>query len=260
MKKTLLGLVFVLFVTGCIRAGDYDLFPVRKKVLNAFSGYSIETKKQGDELVGRETKREHTVVLNKALTVKKGEPILSDKTYNSDSYRNYVYRPTKKGVISTIDFSMSLVPDKKYTVLGWTDIDGVQYSVLDSGLDDYAFLFDDNGKFFSKAGRIIDGRIHLLNDEDVFIYPSDNKMLILVKMREDISNIKNGYEVKYGGVELDRIWFDYMEYDQTYNEEGRFERLNFPNKPGLIMINGIGLRVLRADGDSLTYMVLKDNN
>ena len=248
-----------MLTAGCIRAGDYDLLPVRKKVFNAFKGYSIEKKKQGEEFIGSQTQREHEVVLNKALTVKKGEPILSDKTYNRDSYRAYIYRPTKKGAIDNMSFPLQLMPDKDYTVLGWIHMDGTQYSVLDSGLDDYVFLFDDNGKFYDKAGQIVDGRVHILDDEEIFIYPSDVRMLTLAKMRDDISNIKNGYEVKYGGVKLDRIWFDYMDYDQTYNEAGLFERLNFPNEPGLIMINGIGIRILRADDNSLTYMILKDN-
>ena len=49
-----------------------------------------------------------------------------------------------------------------------------------------------------------------------------------------------------------------MDYDQDYNNGGEFEKISFPNKPGLIMLNGKGLRVLKADKDTITYMVLTD--
>ena len=152
---------------------------------------------------------------------------------------------------------MKLDNKKEYDVVGWSKVDGVRYSLLDSGLDDYVFLFDEHGNFYNKAGKIDDGVLKIL-DEEIFVYPSDVKMQTIAKMRDEVSNVKNGYEVKYGGVKLDRIWFDYMDYDQDYNNGGEFEKISFPNKPGLIMLNGKGLRVLKADKDTITYMVLTD--
>ena len=48
-----------------------------------------------------------------------------------------------------------------------------------------------------------------------------------------------------------------MTYDLDDNDGGQFERINFPNKPGLITINGKGLRVLKADDEAITFMILK---
>ncbi|MBE6443352.1 MAG: hypothetical protein E7020_01635 [Alphaproteobacteria bacterium] len=257
MKNSIASLLLCVFLAGCIRAGDYDLMPVRSKILNSVNGISIEFNEGGEEFIASQALREHDYTLNKAITVQKGDAILSDKTFNKDTYRTWIYRPNKKGAINNHAFPMKLDNKKEYDVVGWSKVDGVRYSLLDSGLDDYVFLFDEHGNFYNKAGKIDDGVLKIL-DEEIFVYPSDVKMQTIAKMRDEVSNIKNGYEVKYGGVKLDRIWFDYMDYDQDYNSGGEFEKISFPNKPGLIMLNGKGLRVLKADKDTITYMVLTD--
>ena len=244
-------------LAGCIRAGDYDLAPVRKKIFNTMNGYTIDYKEQREELITRRGEREHDYVKNKAITVKKGDAILSDKFFDRDTYRTYVYKVNKSGALQSHSYPMHLDNKKEYDILGWVTIDGERYSLLESGLEDYVFLFDESGKFYNRSGQITDGVLTIL-DEEIFAYPSDIRIKQIVKNRDEISNIKDGYEIKYGGIKLDRIWFDYMAYDQIDNNGGQFEKINFPNKPGLIMINGKGLRILNADKDTLTYMILKD--
>jgi hypothetical protein len=78
-------------------------------------------------------------------------------------------------------------------------------------------------------------------------------------MRDEISNVKKGYEVKYGGLKLDRVWFDYLDYDKNNQNGGVFEKISFPNMPGLITINGVNMRVLDANEDTLTYIILSDD-
>lgn len=257
MKNFAVVLSLCVFLSGCIRAGDYDLLPVRSKIMNAFSGYSIDYFDNEEELVSSQSLREHDYVTNKAITAGKGEAILSDKTFNKDTYRSLVYRPNKKGVISSTSFSQNLNNKEENEVIGSIKLDGKRYFLLDSGLTDYVFLFDEEGSFYNKAGKIDDGVVKLL-DESIFVYPSDLKMQTIAKMRDEISNVKNGYEVKYAGTKLDRIWFDYMEYDEDDNNGGAFERISFPNKPGLIMINGKGLRILKANDAAVTFMILTD--
>ena len=258
MRIYVVILSLVVFLTGCIRAGDYDLLPVRKKIFSAVNGYSVDYNESDEEYIGSEGLRESDVVTNKAIAVKKGEALLSDKVFDRDTYRAYIYRPNKKGALNHYTYPIKLDNKKEYNVIGWVNIDGVRYSLLDSGLEDFVFLFDDSGKFYNRAGQIQDGILTIL-DAEVFAYPSDVKMLKIAKMRDEISNVKNGYEVKYGGTKLGRIWFDYMTYDLDDNNGGQFERINFPNKPGLISINGKGLRVLNADEDSITFMILKND-
>lgn len=257
MKKQIVCLVLCSLLSACIRAGDYDLAPVRKKIVNSMNGYGIDYQEQREEHIRRQGEREHDYVKNKAITVKKGEAVLSDKFFDRDTYRTFVYKVNKKGALHNQAYSMRLDNRAEYNILGWVTIDGERYSLIESELDDYVFLFDDSGKFYNKAGYIKDGVLMIL-DEEVFAYPSDLRIKKIAKTRDEVSNIKDGYEIKYGGIKLDRIWFDYMAYDQVNNNGGVFEKINFPNKPGLIMINGKGLRILDANKDALTYMILKD--
>ena len=255
MKNKIVCLVLCVMLTGCLRAGSYDLMPVRKKIFDSINNYPIEFVEQEEELVRSAGERDHNYVLNKAITVKKGEAVLSDKRFYRDVYRSYVYKPTKKGALQNHSFPMKLDNKKEYRIIGWTTIDGVRYAMLDSGLEDYVFLFDERGNFYNRAGWIDDGTLKLL-EEQIFVYPSDMKMQTIAKFRDEVSNVQNGYEVRYNGVKLDRIWFDYMVYDAWNNDGGHFERISFPNKPGLINIHGKGFRVLKADKDTLTYMIL----
>ena len=183
MKNSIASLLLCVFLAGCIRAGDYDLMPVRSKILNSVNGISIEFNEGGEEFIASQALREHDYTLNKAITVQKGDAILSDKTFNKDTYRTWIYRPNKKGAINNHAFPMKLDNKKEYDVVGWSKVDGVRYSLLDSGLDDYVFLFDEHGNFYNKAGKIDDGVLKIL-DEEIFVYPSDVKMQTIAKMRD----------------------------------------------------------------------------
>ena len=256
MKKHFLILVMFGFLAGCIQAGDYDLMPVRKKIVAAINGYSIDYSEAEEEYIGSEGFRESDVVTNKAITVKKGEAILSDKVFDKNTFRAYIYRPNKKGALEHRSYTVKMDNKTDYELIGWVTIDGVRYSILGSEVEDYVFLFDDSGKFYKYPAKINDGILTLL-DGELFVYPSDLKIMKIAKMRDEISNVKDGYEVKYAGTKLGRIWFDYLNYDLDDNNGGQFERISFPNKPGLITINGKGLRVLKADDEAITFMILK---
>lgn len=256
MKNKIVCLVLCGMLVGCLKAGSYDLFPVRKKIVDSVTGYSIDFVDQEEYFVTSKNEREHNYVMNKAITVKKSEPMFADKSFVRNVYASKIYKPNKKGVLQNQSFPVKLDNKKEYKVIGWVNVDGVKYSLLESDLDDYVFLFDEQGNFYKNAGWIENGVLKLL-DEEIFVYPSDLKMQSIVKTRDELSNVKSGYEIRYGGADLDRIWFDYMEYDDQ--NSGSFEKLSFPNKPGLIMINGKGLRILKADDDALTFMILKDD-
>jgi hypothetical protein len=41
-------------------------------------------------------------------------------------------------------------------------------------------------------------------------------------------------------------------------KEGRFENISFPNKPGLIDIYGVGIKVLHAGNQKLDYILMPE--
>lgn len=248
--------IAVVLLSGCVKAGDFDLFPIRKKIISAIKGYSIDDFEK-EIYTGTINVRDNDIVLNKALTVKKGDAIISDKYYNKSQCQQKVFMPNKKGNIQGFAYTLNLDPKKTYEINQTITLNGKKYYILPSEIEDYYYLFDEDGNFYEYAAIKRNNRLNIIDTEDVWVYPADLKMNTVIKNREELSDVLGGFEVKYGGAKLDRIWFDYMEYDGSDNH-GTYERINFPKKPGLITINGRGLRIIRADEDSITYMILKD--
>lgn len=256
MKKYFAILVGVITLAACVRAGDYDLFPFRRSFVNSIRGYTIHD--FDDEIYkGTEDIRESEVMMNKALTVKKGEAVLSDKLFDRSSYEKTIFMPNINGTLQGA-FSLKLNSRQTYSVDKWVKIDGTKYYMLYSGIGSSYYLFDDDGTFYNHEGVDREGTLQIM-EETVMLYPSNLKMNKITETRDEISNVRNGYEVKYGGVQLNRIWFDYLTYDGS-DSSGNFERISFPDKPGLITINGKGLRVINADNNKITYMILKNDD
>ena len=258
MKKIVVCLLACLNLSACVYAGDVDLLPVRSKIFNLYSSYGIEYYDGKEVLFDSKTVRENHYALNKAVTVKKGEDVLHDTTVEQNSYQVFVGKFNKKGALSNKIYPMSVDAYTEYEILGWANVDGVKYTLIPSHIEGQIFLFDEQGKMYERNGIIKDDRLVLLA-EDLFVYPSDLRLKIVNKMRDSIEGERVGFQVKYAGVKFDRIFFDYMIFDSNDSSLGEFRQISFPNKPGLIVINGIGLRVLKADDKSITYMVLSDN-
>lgn len=258
MKKIIVCLLACLTLNACVRAGDYDLLPIRKKIFNLYRGYSVDFYDNKEELIGEDRVRKNDYELYKAITVKKGDDILNDTLLNKRTYQRFFAKFNKKGTLDNQVYPMKVNADDEFEITGWSTINNNKYTLVTSPLDDYVFLFDEQGGLYEKGGKIEDGRLHLM-DEMVFAYPKDLKLKVVNRMRDDVSGAKSGYQIKYGGIKFDRIFFEYLGYDNVDSTTGEFKQISFPNKPGLIMINGIGLRVLNADDKSITYMILTDN-
>lgn len=258
MKKIIICLLACLSLNACVKAGDFDLLPVRTKIFNKYRGYKIDFYDNKEALIREGIIHENDYKKNKAVTVKKGENVLSDTIMNKMTYQRFFAKFNKKGALNNNLYPMRVNGEDEYTIVGWTTINNDRYTIIETPLDDHVFLFNKDGVAYEKSGKMVDGRVQLLEDP-VFVYPSDLRLNIVNKMRDDISGVKNGYQVKYGGVKFDRIFFDYLGFDHDSDTKGEFKQINFPNKPGLIVINGIGLRVLNADDKSITYMVLIDD-
>lgn len=258
MRKIIVCLLACLNLSACINAGDFDLLPVRRKILNLYKGYSINFYDNKEALIGKERIHENDYQMNKAITVKKGEDVLSDTLMDKRTYQRFFVKFNKKGSLDNRIYPMNVNADDEYKIVGWVTIDNDEYTLIESPLENYVYLFDSKGNLYEKGGKIVDNRLQLMEDT-VFAYPTDLKIKVVNKMRDDVSNVKKGYQVKYGGIKFDRLFFDYLGFDSENDTMGEFKQINFPNKPGLIVINGIGLRVLNASDNSITYMILIDN-
>ncbi len=258
-KRSLMKKLFLMFLLvlagGCVRAGDYNILASRNDIFTMWNGYRISFYDAEPVLTRTEEVEENNYEYNVAQTVKKGYSVLNNKFYQKEFFVEKYLKANKNGVLNSASLPVKIKADKKYTPIGTVKIEGQKYRLLPSELEDFAMLIDEQGVFYNRIGQI-KGSYLILLDTEFFPYPADLKIQEISKTTSTQSAAVKGFDVKYDGVKLDRIWFTYFDY--TQNEAGTFSNLSFPNKPGLITIHNVGFRVLSADEDKITYMVLTE--
>lgn len=243
-------------LSACVYAGDNGFWENRKNVFTALNGYKINFYNQTDpQVLKSEFSTDKNYKLNEGMTAYKGYTVVNNKVFRKDFYSlNYV-RPNKEGALHSASVPQRFSPAERYTLRGSVEIDGRRYRLVDSDLKDFVFLIDDQGRFSKKMGQIKDNNLILLETE-FLAYPEDLKMVDLNVSKSVQTKPVEGFDLKYDGVRLDRIWFLYLDYNGSEGENGRFESISFPNKPGLIKINGVAFRIISADEDKIEYMVM----
>lgn len=253
MKKIWM-LLSLTILAGCLRAENYDILGFRNDIFVMADGYKITFYDKEPVLIKSEVIEETNYKFNEAQTVYKGYSVLNNKIYRRDVYAQDLVRPNKNGVLSSPGLPRKFSANETFRIIGQVEIDGVVYRLVPDAIEGFAFMIDNQGKFYNKAGEIKDGYLVLL-DNEFFPYPKDFRMIDINTSKAEQTKPTEGFDVKYDGIRLDRIWFTYFDYEA--GEKGTFENISFPNKPGLITINGINMRVLQADDGKITYMLLK---
>lgn len=256
MKKICL-LAILFMVSGCIKAGNHNILGIRNDIFTAWNGYWISSYKNKDDelhVVKTETIEEKSYKPNVAKTIKVGHSILNSRIYQKKYFEESFYKFNKNCFLNSSSMPVKVSADKEYkNILGTVTIDGKKHYLMPSELDGYALILNEDWIITDKIGQI-DGHFLIILQTEFFPYPKDVKLeRITLSKTEQTAAIK-GFDVKYDGVKLDRIWFTYMDYSE--DNSGAFQNISFPNKPGLITINNIGFRVLKADENSITFMVL----
>lgn len=255
MKK--ISLLFLLLISGCVYAGDYDVIDSRKNFFAAVNGYSVTPRDQEPKLVKAEYINEKNYKLNQSMTAFRGYSALNDKTYRRDVYQRTFLKPNMAGALNSGSVPYKFKPDDQFKIIGEVRIDGQRFRLAPTDLDEFVFLIHDDGRIYDKMGKLVGGNLVLM--DPVFeSFPAGLRMVEVASSRSEQTKPTKGFDVKYDGVKMDRVWFTYLDYSQGQGDKGSFENISFPNKPGLIEINGIGFRILHADNDRLDYMVLRD--
>lgn len=252
MKKWYL--MIILLLSGCVRAGDFNVLSQRNDIFYALNGYKILPYEEDDvKLVKVEKVEENNFKPNQAQTVSKGQSVLTNKIYVKEYFAKEFWKANKNGVLNSSSYPVIIKADKQYKIMGEVSIDGKKYFLLPCELEDFVMLMAEDGTLYDRVGQVKDGYLIMVEIE-FFPYPADLKIQKFTASFSKETESVTGYDVRYDGVRLDRIWFTYMDYSQP--EGGDFKNISFPNKSGLITINNIGFRVLKADNERITYMVL----
>lgn len=256
MKKISLFLMTTL-LGGCLYAGDNNILAARGDLFSALNGYSIDFVDEEPKLAKTEYIEDNNFKLNESMTAFRGYTVLNSKKYRKDTYVENFLRPTQDVVLHSASVPVKFSSKEKYRVLGVSEIDGRDYRLVDSGLKGFVVLVDEKGNLFKKMGQI-KGNYLVLMDTEYYISPKGAKMSNALNTHSVQTKPTKGFDLKFDGVKMDRIWFTYLDYNNDEGNKGSFENISFPLNAGVIEINGLAFRVLKVDNDRLDYIILKN--
>ncbi len=254
--RALKVLGLTLCLSGCIYAGEMSLWPERDDFVVGLSSYNIEyLDKDGPSLIKTETVTESDFAPNKLLTAYKGYSIADTKSYTRNYYtQESIVAPTDAEMISGLS-PISIKADKKYDIIGRTDIDEVIYALVPNPESKDVFLVRNDGTLFDQVGAIRGDKLKLL-DTKYRVTPASFRFEPVTTSKIVQSEMAWGVEIKYDGIKLNRIVFTVMEYDQRNGESGNFVKYSYPNRPGEIDIRGMTIRVFEANDAKIEYMIV----
>lgn len=254
MKK--LRLLMLLFVAGCTSNGY--VWDVRKWWLDYNNSYVISFYDNSEKKVNEEYVNEQSVKSGEILTAYIGHSVVSDKIYRITTYESNLVKANVTGYMNSASVPGVVTAGKPLEVIGTIEIDGNELRLIPSQLDNFVFLINPDGSFYNEMGRIRDKRLYILDAEFV-PSPDDLRMEPVKITRSEQTKPVKGYDIKYQGVNLDRMLFTYFDYNEYKDvDAGAFEDISFPLKRGPIDINGTKIRVLNADRYKLEYILLDD--
>jgi len=256
MKKIIAGLS-VLVLSSCLQAGNYSVLPQRNSLFEAWDSYGIDFYDTKLQLVKSEYITEREFEPNKVLSAYVGYSVADLKTYRKDFYKAEYVRPAMNGSLNSVSIPIVYKKNEKLRVIGESSIDGERLMLLPTQEKDVVILINGDGLPYHKTGKIQNGRLVLLLP-DYVPYPSDFYFEPVITSKTEQTKPVKGYDIKYDGVKLDRMIFTYYDYSDSNGNNGRFETLSFPNKPGLIDIYGVGIKVLHAGSQKIDYILMPE--
>lgn len=256
MKKTFV-LCSLFFLGACVYAGEVDVMDNRRAFFDSFQSYAISVHNSAPKLVKSENVNEKSFRRNQILTAFKGYSVLSDKIFERKYYVAEKMRAVGNVVMSNVSAPYGFKNNQTLDIIGYVKIDGVKYGLLPTNeLPNFVVLYNvENGKVYKHTGQINDGRLVLLRQDFILSNPDFHFEPVFITTTEQTKPIK-GFDIKYDGIRLNRLWF--VSYDYASSTSGGFREHDFPNKPGLLTIDNIKIRILRADDQRIDYMVLSD--
>ena len=254
MKK--LRLLVLLFVAGCTANGY--IWDVRRWWMNFNTSYSIDFYDNEEKISSEEYVNEKSVKSGEILTAYVGYSVVSDKIYRITKYESNLVKANVTGYMNSASIPGVIPAGEPMKVIGSIEINDVELRIIPSQLENFVFLIYPDGSFYNEMGRIRGGRLFILDAE--FVPTPDNLRMEPVKVtRSEQTKPVKGYDIKYQGINLERMMFTYFDYSKYQNvDAGEFEDISFPLKRGPIDINGTKIKVLNADRHKIEYIVLDD--
>lgn len=253
MKK-IIALLPILMLGACVYAGQADILASRKAPFKVWQTEKVfyYDRGTGEEFLSEsKTVTEEKIEKNVVLVTQVGKPMVSSKTYRTDFYSIENVQVNKSGIMSSTYSPVYIKKDADFKAFGEVKFNNETYMLVRQGKSNDILLVNEDGEIFNKIGRMVDDRIAVLN-VDFHVEPDDIVMLPVINTRTEVSDLLEGYELIYDGIEDQKIGFTYRLLGDM-NAEDKFE---FPLDSTVININGIKVNIIDAGYNKIEYIIL----
>lgn len=254
MKK-LLAFCCAVLVSACSLDEGLEFWEKRGAWVESFQTYAIKEWPSERRLVKTSEVNEKSAEPGSIRTVFRGYSLLSDKTFRRSYYVLERVRANMNATLSSVSVPYRFKKNQLADIVGTSNIDGEEYRLIKTDLDDFVLLIDQDGKFY-RSGQIRNGRLAVLDVDYIVSNPDFRLVPVMITSTSQTAPVK-GFDIKYDGLRLNRIWFTYFDY--STDKAGGFQDYSFPKEPGLITLGDVQFRVLQADDQRLDYMLISDD-
>lgn len=257
MRRALYVLFLPLLMSCSLMPDEWyeDSQGFRNNVKSARS-YSILPPPQ-EEHLSKETIYQNNYVLNETYVAKIGEPVLRVQAFKKDTFfiPEMMLETPVTAAISTLNVTL---PAKKYPIFGIFEKDMETFYVLPK-VGPFYFLVNMRGELqrqFLYEMKNSD-KVTQFNDSAKFT-PSSPKLKMMTRSRQEEVPFLD-FEVVYDGIKNNQIVLFYKNsVPGTNGNSGSFETLAYPKDSTMISVEGRLLRILRADNEQISFIVIRD--
>ena len=258
MKWSLLAFVLPLLMSCALVPEEwYEDTLHAREISGPVRAYSILPPPPDTVHDGQETVYQTNYVLNETRVVGIGDPVIRVRAFRKDNFttRQMILEHPVKVKIGTEEMTL---PAKKYPVFGIFEYGSETFYVLPK-YKRYFFMINMRGELQSMfLYEIKDSeKVTILNEKAKFS-PSSARLKRYSYSTQETVPFQD-YEVVYDGVKNNRIVLFYKDaVPGTDGGTGSFDTQSYPADSTMISVRGRLVRVLHADRDRMTYIVLKE--
>ncbi len=253
MKK-FTALLPILMLSACVYAGNVDILASRKAPFKVWQTEKVfyYDRNTGEEFLSEsKTITEEKIEKNVLLVTSVGKPMVSSKTYRTDFYSVENVQVNKNAIMSSTYTPVKIRKNADFEAFGEVKFNNETYMLVRQDDSNDILLVNDQGKIFNKIGRMVDDRIAVL-DVDFVVEPNDVVMTPVINTRTEVSEVLEGFELIYNGIEDQKMKFTYRLLGDMEAED----LFVFPLDSSVININDIKINVIDAGYNQIEYILL----
>ncbi|MFV0626311.1 MAG: hypothetical protein ACK5N8_03040 [Alphaproteobacteria bacterium] len=245
MKK-FTGMLAVVFLSGC---SWYEATTnIDSQMISFYDG--------SPTLSSSEYITDNSYPKGQVLTAYKGFTVVDRKTFRKEVYRSEEVRATSDGEMAGASVPLKFKVNEIRKAIGQVQLRDGAYMLLEADMPNYVILVNQEGEVYNKIGVIKNSRLTLL-ETSYRITPRNFHFEVVSKSSSVQTRPVKGFDIKYEGINLDRLVFTYYDYSKSDGATGYFENITFPQSQQIIEIDGSGFKVLKATPSKLDYIIIK---